>query len=174
MLIPYWKSVHQILQEVFRNNIPFRFDTLYLGNFSQEINAKDKKLMSILLAACKKSITRKWLKQQAPLIDDWIDIVYEIYKMRLTYYLKLRQEESTSIWFEWNIYIASRRADFIWCILYVFNSSTHIPPGSMYIVLFTVPDRPFKEGQCTSHQKTVKCFLSLGVCLFSFWIWNPW
>ena len=39
---------------------------------------------------------------------------------------------------------------------------------SMYIVLFTVPDRPFKEGQYTSYQKTVKCFLSLGVCLFSF------
>ena len=70
--------------------------------------------MSILLAACKKAITRKWLKQQAPLIDDWIDIVYEIYKMeRLTYYLKLRQEDFTSIWFEWNIYIAPRRADFI-------------------------------------------------------------
>ena len=115
--------------------------------------------MSILLAACKKSITRKWLKQQAPLIDDWIDIVYEIYKMeRLTYYLKLRQEDLTSIWFEWTIYIN------------VFNSSTHIPPGSMYIVLFTAPDRPFKEGQCTGYQKTVKCFLSFFVCLFSFCI----
>ena len=50
--VPYWKSVHQILQEVFRNNIPFRFDSLYLGNLPQRINAKDKKLMSILLAAC--------------------------------------------------------------------------------------------------------------------------
>ena len=70
--------------------------------------------MSILLAACKKAITRKWLKQQAPLIDDWIDIVYEIYKMeRLTYYLKLRQEDFTRIWFEWNKYIAPRRADFV-------------------------------------------------------------
>ena len=27
-------------------------------------------------------------------------------------------------------------------------------PDSIYIVLFTVPDRPFKEGQYTSYQKT--------------------
>ena len=114
--------------------------------------------------------------------DWWLeDIVYEIYKMeRLTYYLKLRQEDFTSIWFEWTIYIAPRRADFIWCILYVFNSSKHIPPSSMYIIIFMVPDRPFMHFSCYQKLQVIKrqlsvFFICLYVCfLFVFETHDKW
>lgn len=113
-LVSFWTNVYHTIQEVLQSTFPFRFDILYLGNFPQEIGPKDRKLVSILLAASKKAITRKWLQQQAPLIDDWFDIIYDIYKMeKLTYFLKLRQDVFVSIWSKWTVYIAPRRVEFI-------------------------------------------------------------
>lgn len=116
ILTNYWKSVHQTLQEALGITIPFSFDNLYLCNFPQDLDlhSSDRKLLSVLLAACKKALTRKWLKPQAPSIDDWVDIVYEIYKMeRLTYSLRLHQDEFTNLWARWVFFIGSRRSDFI-------------------------------------------------------------
>ena len=61
---------------------------MYFGDLLFETwNIKDKKLLAILLAASKKSITRKWLKVDPPTIDDWIDIVYGIYvKEKITFF----------------------------------------------------------------------------------------
>lgn len=109
----YWKNVHQTIENVFRTTIPFRFDVLYLCNLPQEVSSKDRTLMIILLAACKKAITRMWLKPLTPQLDDWIEIIHQIYMMeKLTYSLRLRQEKFTNIWAKWTDFIRPLRQDF--------------------------------------------------------------
>ena len=64
-------------------------------------NIKDKKkLMAILLVASKKSVSRKWLKIEPPTIDEWIEVVYEIYAMeKISFSLKVENETFYNIWF---------------------------------------------------------------------------
>lgn len=55
---------------------------------------RQKKLLSILLAASKKPIMRKWLKVEPPTMNDWIDTVYDIYVMeKISYSLKAEKEK---------------------------------------------------------------------------------
>ena len=54
---------------------------------------RQKKLMAILLVASKKSVSRKWLKIEPPTIDEWIEVVYEIYAMeKISFSLKVENE----------------------------------------------------------------------------------
>ena len=54
---------------------------------------RQKKLMAILLVASKKSVSRKWLKIEPPTIDEWIEVVYEIYAMeKKSFSLKVENE----------------------------------------------------------------------------------
>jgi len=51
------------------------------------VAADNKYLMGVLLAASKKAITHKWLKQERPTLDDWIDVTIEIYMMeKITFF----------------------------------------------------------------------------------------
>lgn len=76
----YWEEIHKHIKNVFGVNISFKCETIYLGDILFENwNINDKKLLGILLAASKKNITRKWLKVEPPTIEEWIDIVHEIY-----------------------------------------------------------------------------------------------
>lgn len=60
--------------------ISFKCVTLYLSNiWFENCNIDGTELLSIPLAASKKSITGKWLKVDPPTIEDWIDTVHEIY-----------------------------------------------------------------------------------------------
>ena len=84
-----------------------------LSNLSFETwNIQDKKLLAILLAASKKSVTRKWLKVEPPTIDEWIEIVNEIYVMeKISFSLKL-EKEKFKIWTKWTEYLKPIRSDF--------------------------------------------------------------
>ena len=56
--------------------------------------------MAILLVASKKSVSRKWLKIEPPTIDEWIEVVYEIYVMeKISFSLKVENETFYNIWF---------------------------------------------------------------------------
>ena len=110
MLTDYWQNIHRTLEEVFRSTIPFRFDVLYLGNVPQTVRSTDRALMLTLLTASKKAITRKWLEPQPPSIENWIDIIHQIYTMeKLTYSLRLQQDRFSDIWSGW---IRPLRQDF--------------------------------------------------------------
>ena len=73
----------------------------------------DIKLVQILLAGSKKLITRNWLKPHLPTIDEWIDMIYEIYVTeRLSYSLKVQKDRFYIIWSKWTEYIKPIRMDF--------------------------------------------------------------
>ena len=92
-------------------DILFQFDTLYLGNLPfDELDTNDRKLILILLVVCKKAITRKWKwkwkQPQRPTVEEWTEIVYEIYKMeKLSYILRAQEERFLWIWSKWTEYV---------------------------------------------------------------------
>ncbi|KAF7670391.1 hypothetical protein LDENG_00287270 [Lucifuga dentata] len=56
---------------------------------------------------------RKWLKSESPTIDEWIEIIYEIYIMKeLSFSLKVQKEIFFQIWIKWTEYIKPIRSDF--------------------------------------------------------------
>lgn len=38
--------------------------------------------MNILLVAAKKVLSRKWLSQETPTLNGWMDVTMDIYKMK--------------------------------------------------------------------------------------------
>lgn len=111
----YWKEVHKTLNSVFWIDIPFTFESIYLGNVNDLEQRSDKKLLQALLAASKKNITKKWLTSAPPSLHGWIDIILEIFKMeKLTYIINIRKNEFYCIWNKWINYITPMRADFLW------------------------------------------------------------
>lgn len=90
------------MEKVFQIDIPFGFVSLYLGAMlSENFTSKDKYLFQILTAACRKTI-RKWLKPERPTVDEWIDIVYDIFKMEIiTFAIRLQQDTFLKRWERW-------------------------------------------------------------------------
>lgn len=114
-IIPFWKELHNILRTVFKMDISFQLEVLYLGVLrTDNVSYKTKYLFQILSAAARKAITRKWLKPQSPTINDWVDIVYDIYKMeKITFNIRLQQDKFVEKWESWIEFIVSIRPDFI-------------------------------------------------------------
>lgn len=92
LLLPFWQEVYTILERVFQVDIPFGFVSLYLEALLLEnVTSKDKYLLQILTTAWRKTITKKWLKPERPTVDEWIGIVYDIFKMeRITFAIRLQ------------------------------------------------------------------------------------
>lgn len=113
VLTTYWQEVHTHLEAVFGTSIPYRFDTMFLGNIVfDDWGYNDRKLLLILLVASKKAITRRWLKPDPPKISDWLDVIHDIYVMeKMTYSLRFQTETFSRIWNKWTAYIQHIRAD---------------------------------------------------------------
>lgn len=58
--------------------VPF---LLMPSEYKYPVEKAGKYLMRILVAGGKKAQTRKWLRPDAPTLEDCLKIVYEIYKM---------------------------------------------------------------------------------------------
>ncbi|KAF7647171.1 hypothetical protein LDENG_00176350, partial [Lucifuga dentata] len=73
-----------------------------------------KYLFRILSVVSKKAITRKWLKPEIPLINDWIDVIYEVYIMeQITLSRRLQQDKFEEVWEKWIRYILPIRPSFV-------------------------------------------------------------
>lgn len=114
-IVPFWQELYTILEKVLQIDIPFGFVSLYLGALlSENVTSKDKYLFQILTAACRKTITRKWLKPERPTLDEWIDIVYDIFKMeRITFAIRLQQDAFLKRWERWIRLVTEVRPSFI-------------------------------------------------------------
>lgn len=85
------KEVIQVIYIIFGEGIDCSFSTIYLGNLAAHLMKKDKYLLKILLAASKKSVTRKWLQLEPPTKTEWLDIVTSVQNMeRMMFALNLR------------------------------------------------------------------------------------
>lgn len=73
----YWSEVNKALQIVFDVPILLDFRTMYLGLKTPAMDTANGHLWSILLAAGKKAITKKWMTQTAPTIRDWADLIMD-------------------------------------------------------------------------------------------------
>lgn len=109
----YWSGIHKVLSDVFEVQITNDFINLYLGLVSTLDRRGDIKLLQALLAASKKSITRKWLNSTPPTLDDWFGTIKDIYKMeKLTYCLRTEKDKFDHIWNKWINFISPIRNDF--------------------------------------------------------------
>lgn len=105
----YWSEIHNSLQDIFREDLPLDFKTLYLGCVPQDWLKVDKYLMNILLVASKKAITRKWLQPESPTLGMWRDIVVEIYKMeQITAYVNQKMELFLERWLKWYFFAPAK------------------------------------------------------------------
>lgn len=96
----YWQELKECMDKILKVDIPLMFEVLYLGKVDI-IFARfgDKHIFRIMLIASKKAITRKWLKTEAPKVEDWVEVIYDIYVMeKLTFYLRLEENRFKRIW----------------------------------------------------------------------------
>ena len=102
---PYWQEVVRELITIFEVNIDCSFVTVYLGKVPADLRSQDTYLYKIILVACKKAITRKWLQATPPSKEDWTTTVNEIKTMEyLTFSLRLRAEQFMKNWTKWSSY----------------------------------------------------------------------
>lgn len=73
------------LGETFIWLLPNFWAMIYLSNLSHMTGAivlkEDRHLMKIMLAACKKAITKRWYSAGPPAQDEWLKTVNGIYDM---------------------------------------------------------------------------------------------
>lgn len=114
MIKPFWVEFHKALKNIINTDLPLEFTVLFLGNVDLLTRCADKYMYGILISACKKAITRRWLLPEPPTIQEWTDIVNSIYVMeRITFSLRLQKELFTQFWTKWIKYIKPLQPDFV-------------------------------------------------------------
>ena len=104
--IHFWSEMHKILENMFHMKIPYHFKTFILGEINFLTGHLNQYLFGVLISAGKKTITRHWLHPDSPTIEEWIDIVNEIYIMeKITFSLRLQMDKITKSWSKWVSYV---------------------------------------------------------------------
>lgn len=79
-------------------------------------------MLQALLAASKKSITRKWMRPGPPTLEEWYGMILEIFKMeKLTYSLSIEKGKFYQIWNKWITFISPMQADFVWLLWFIYD-----------------------------------------------------
>lgn len=115
-MAPFWREILGVLEAVFKRKMFLNFKVMYLCDLDGlDYTRRDKCLLSVLSVGCKKALTRKWLKKDKPTINEWIDIIYNIYAMeRITFKLRNQTDIFEENWSKWLTYVSTIRPDFIW------------------------------------------------------------
>ena len=105
ILQSYWSDVNKALKHIFQINIPPDFKTMFLTYKTLPMQSIDGYLWNVLLAAAKKAITKKWMIQKAPTVQDWAQIISDIYKMeKITFIVNLKLDLFVKHWNKWEKY----------------------------------------------------------------------
>ena len=114
-VVPFWRSVHSVLEAVIGVPIQFDFKTMYLADLEElHLTKKDQYLLRVLLVTSKKAITKKWLTNVIPTMNEWIDLIYSVYIMeRITFNFRSQGEIFTDYWFKWIAHVSTIRPDFV-------------------------------------------------------------
>lgn len=109
-LTHYWEKFKKSVEKVVAAKIPLHFETLFLGIQPDCIKGVCKKYMwNILLVARKKAITKKWMIDELPTLEDWINLVNDISQMeRHTFALRLEYDKYEESWKPWTDFINTR------------------------------------------------------------------
>lgn len=94
-------------------DIPFQLKSMYLVLLlGDNVTYKIKYLFQILTAAARKAITKKWLSPQTPMLNEWFDIIYDIFKLeRKIFNIRLQQDKFEDKWSRWIEFITPIREE---------------------------------------------------------------
>lgn len=99
---PFWLEIITEINSILGFEMDNSFGTIYLGNIPPDFNVRDKYLLKILIVACKKEITKKWLVNEPPTKGQWIVIVRGIFDMeKMTFSLRLCSGTFDQYWAKW-------------------------------------------------------------------------
>lgn len=81
------------------------------GNITGDVVFReDRYLQKILLASCRKAITKRRYEAEPPTHDEWLKIVNEIHDMdQLTHRLRTQEEQCREKWEKWTMFTGQRR-----------------------------------------------------------------
>ena len=118
MIKTFWEEFHRSINTIFGTNVQLEFTTLFLGHLNFQNGRSDEYLFGVLISACRKVFTRHWLLPEAPTINEWIDLVNDIYAMeQITFSLRLQKEKFIKYWANWIKYVLPLRPEFIAAML---------------------------------------------------------
>lgn len=111
----YWQEIKKCMDKILKVDFPLTFEALYLGKLDIDFTRfGDKHIYRIMMIASKKALTRKWMSNVVPKVDDWVEVMHNIYVMeKLTFAMRLEVDKFKRIWENWMEYIKPIRSDFI-------------------------------------------------------------